>query len=98
MQRFQSVVPVESFVSTLGFTTCELGKQHHVFFPSRVNNRSSSVFELVHSDIWDPYCVPSVKDFRYFYLFVDNFSYMTWPYLLKRGLKFLVLSYFSLMN
>jgi len=60
-----------------------MAKHHSVSFPSRVNNRNSSAFELVHSDIWGPSCVPSSKDFRYFLIFVDDFSRMTWLYLLK---------------
>jgi len=41
------------------------------------------LFELVHSYIWGPSRVPSVKGFRYFLIFVDYFSRMTWLYLLK---------------
>jgi len=29
------------------------------------------------------HCVPSVQDFKYFIIFVDDFSRMTWLYLLK---------------
>jgi len=47
-----------------------------------VNNRSSSTFELVHSNIWGPSRVPSSKSFRYFLIYVD-FSRMTSLYLLK---------------
>ena len=58
-------------------------KHHRVSFPSRVNNCSRSTFELIHSDVWDTCRLPSIKDFRYFLLFVDDFSRMTWLYLLK---------------
>jgi len=43
--------------------------------------------ELVHSDAWGPTRVPSIKGYRYFLLFVDDFSRMTWLYLLKQRSK-----------
>ena len=63
--------------------SCEVGKHYRAPFPSRVNSRSSSAFELVQYDVWGPSCMPSIKGFRYFLLFVDDFSRMTWLYLLK---------------
>jgi len=64
-----------------------MGKHYRVSFSSLVNNRSSSVFELVYSDVWGTSCVPSSKGFRYFLIFVDDFSCMTWLYLLKERSK-----------
>jgi len=83
----RSVIHVESSISSLGYESCELSKHHRATFQSRVNSRSSSAFELVHSDVWGPSRVPSIKGFRYFLLFVDNFSRMTWLYLLKERLE-----------
>ena len=60
-----------------------MGKHHRVCFLSRVTNRSSSAFDLVHSDVWGPSRVSSSKGFRYFLIFIDDFSCMTWLYLLK---------------
>ena len=60
-----------------------MDKHHRVSFSSRVNNRSSPAFELVHSDVWGSSRVPSSKGFRYFLIFVDDFSRITWLYLLK---------------
>ncbi|XP_020254383.1 uncharacterized protein LOC109831471 [Asparagus officinalis] len=44
-----------------GCESCELGKHHSATFQNRVDKRSSFAFELVHSDVWGPYRVPSVK-------------------------------------
>jgi len=60
-----------------------MGNHHRVSFSSRINNRSSSTFELVHSDVWGPSRMSSSKSFRYFLIFVDDFSCKTWLYLLK---------------
>jgi len=76
LQKFQSVISVESSFFTLGCASCELGKHRRASFSNSVNNRSSFAFELVHSDVWSPTRVSSVKSFKYFLIFVD-FSCMT---------------------
>ena len=83
LQKIRSIISIESSFSTLGCASCEMGKHHHIFFPCQVNNHSSSAFELVHYDVWGPSRVPSSKGFRYFLIFIDDFSHMTWLYLLK---------------
>ena len=83
MQKLQSVVLVQSFIFSLGCEYCESGKHPRATYQSRVNNRNSSAFELVYSDVWGTSRVLSVKGFRYFFIFVDDFSRMTWFYLLK---------------
>jgi hypothetical protein len=65
---------------------CQLSKHHHVPFPSRVVSRVSHPFELVHSDIWGPMNIASNK-FHYFVTFVDDFSRMTWLFLMKNRSK-----------
>ena len=61
--------------------TCQLCKHQHVSFPSRVVS-SSSAFELVHYDVWGLINIASNK-FHYFVTFVDDFSLMTWLFLMK---------------
>ena len=39
-------------------------------------------FELVHSDVWGP-TIESFDGYKYFVTFVDDFSRVTWIYLLK---------------
>ncbi|KAK4385974.1 Retrovirus-related Pol polyprotein from transposon TNT 1-94 [Sesamum angolense] len=75
------VLPIKS--PHLECESCELGKHHRASFPSRVDNRSSSPFTLVHSDIWGPCYFESISGFHYFITFVDDYSKMTYVYLLK---------------
>ena len=49
----------------------------------RVNKRASAPFELVHYDVWGPCLVMSPTVFKYFVTFVDDFSRVTWLYLMK---------------
>ena len=53
----------------------------------RVNKRASAPFELVHYDIWGLYPVLFLTGFRYFVTFVDDFSRVTWLYLMKSHSK-----------
>ena len=68
--KLRHVVPVMSYVSSLRCDSYELGKHHCATYQSRVNIYNSSAFELVHSDVWGPSHVLSIKGFRYFLIFV----------------------------
>ena len=51
-----------------------------------VNNSesiTSATFDLIHSNVWGPSSVPTVKGSRYFVIFVNDFSSYTWIYLMK---------------
>jgi hypothetical protein len=72
-----------------------LSKHHCVSFMSRVVSRVFSPFELVHSDLWGPIHVASNK-FHYFVTFVDDFSCMTWLFLVKN--RFELFSLFSIFS
>ena len=69
VQNLQSVVPIESSVSILDCESCKLGKHHHGTYLSRVNNRNSSAFELVYSDVWSPVVCLQLKS-------LDIFSFL----------------------
>ncbi|KAK8921120.1 hypothetical protein KSP39_PZI020446 [Platanthera zijinensis] len=45
--------------------------------------RSSAPFDLLHSDVWGPYKHTSISGFRYFITFIDDYSRLTWLYLLR---------------
>ncbi|CAL2228316.1 unnamed protein product [Prunus armeniaca] len=46
-------------------------------------SRASKLFEMVHSDVWGPAPLESFDGYRYYVTFVDDFSRVTWLYLLK---------------
>ncbi|KAK8962854.1 hypothetical protein KSP40_PGU018853 [Platanthera guangdongensis] len=62
--------------------SCILGKQTRSSFSSHCT-RSAAPFDLVHSDIWGPFKIPSISGFRYFITFIDDHSRTTWLYLLR---------------
>lgn len=66
----------------LNCETCIRAKSHRVSFP-RSSNKSTIPFALIHSDVWGPSPVKSLNGNRWFVLFVDDCTRMTWLYLLK---------------
>ena len=66
---------VNSVFSQL-YTTCNLAKSHAVSFVS-TEHRTVSPSELIHSHVWQS-PVQSHHGFKYYVLFIDNFSRFTW--------------------
>lgn len=62
--------------------TCVKAKSHRNNYPDSLN-KSSSVFDIVHTDVWGPSPLMSKSGCRWYVLFTDDFSRMTWLYLLK---------------
>lgn len=62
--------------------TCILAKSHRASYPLSIN-KSNIPFALVHSDVWGPSPVSTSSGVRWFVIFVDDCTRMTWLYLLK---------------
>ncbi|XP_071699281.1 uncharacterized protein [Rutidosis leptorrhynchoides] len=58
-----------------------LARMHRLSFPFSTI-KSSSIFELIHVDLWGPYSRPTHNGFKYFLTIVDDFSRTTWTHLL----------------
>ena len=61
--------------------TCYLSKSTRLPFMLS-SSRSNKMFDIVHSDVWGP-TIESFDGYKYFVSFVDDFSRVTWIYLLK---------------
>ena len=68
-----------SGVHSLDCETCHLAKSHRHSFKLN-NTRMSTPFSLIHSDVWGPAPINGGLGLRYFLLFIDDFSRMTWVY------------------
>lgn len=64
-------------------TTCCEGKQERLPF-SHVGERSTETLHRIHTDLCGPMETSSLNGARYFILFVDDFSRMTFIYFLKK--------------
>ncbi|RVW83943.1 Retrovirus-related Pol polyprotein from transposon RE1 [Vitis vinifera] len=63
---------------------CALGKHHRQSFPKGVAWRAKKVLELIHTDICGPMSTPSQGNNKYFVLFIDDFTRMTWVFFMKQ--------------
>lgn len=61
---------------------CPLAKQTRLPFPDS-DTRSDSVFDMLHLDVWGPYHVSTFDGNKMFLTIVDEYSRMTWIFLLK---------------
>ena len=57
---------------------CLLGKQHRFTFSTSGAWRAKDLLELIHTDVCGPMRMPSHENNRFFILFIDDFSRMTW--------------------
>ena len=77
ISKFQKMVPRFSSLSSIECESCHLGKHTRVSFPKRLDHRTKSPFELVHTNILSPSRAKSTLGFRYFVTFIDNYSRCT---------------------
>ncbi|XP_010542220.1 PREDICTED: uncharacterized protein LOC104815505 isoform X1 [Tarenaya hassleriana] len=75
-----------------GCNICPLAKQPRLSFPFG-GHRCSASFDVIHLDVWGPFHVETYDGYKYFFTLVDDFSRLTWVYLLHS--KSDVLSKFS---
>jgi len=67
---------------SLPCTICPLARQKRLYFPHSVTS-STSIFDLIHCDIWGPYSIGSRNSHHYFLTRVDDYSSFTWIHLMQ---------------
>ena len=55
---------------------CHFAKKKRLSFPISTHV-SHCVFDLVHSDLWGPFSIPTIKGYKYFLTIVDYYSRCT---------------------
>lgn len=68
--------------------TCPMAKFTRLPF-SLSESHAAAPFDLVHTDIWGPYRVCTRQKFKYFLTIVDDYSRMTWLYLIQHKSDYL---------
>ena len=64
------------------FVSCQLGKQPALPFNTS-ESISTDIFDLIHSDVWEPSSVSSIGGSQYFVIFVDDYSRYSWIFNMK---------------
>ena len=59
-----------------------MGKHHQSSYSSRDDIPSSAPFDLLHYEVWGPSRTPSISAHRYYIVFVDEYTRVSWVYLL----------------
>ena len=62
---------------------CVVGKQTKQSFPVGKSKRAEAILEIIHADVCGPMRTASLSGSKYFLLFIDDFSRMSWVYFLK---------------
>ena len=84
LQHLSSVQAISFNKNTLSMCEpCQLGKSCKLPFSSS-DFQSSRPLERIHCDVWGPAPVMSVQGFRFYVIFIDNFSRFCWFYPLKQ--------------
>lgn len=81
------MVPTLQTVSQLRCESYELSKHSRASLPMSSRSRTNKLFELVHPHVWGPLAIPNYGPFKYYVLFVDDYSQMTWLYLRKERIE-----------
>ena len=66
---------------------CIYGKHNWVRFAFGAT-RAKEILELIHSDLFGPFHVPSLGKSMYYVSFIDDFSMNTWIYFIKRNMRY----------
>ncbi|CAM8953513.1 unnamed protein product [Rhodiola kirilowii] len=80
-------------------TVCPLAKQTRLSFPLSTHN-TSVPFELVHSDVWGPFHVPTISGAHYFLTMVDDYSRAVWTFLMRQKSEAadIIIEFFQMIN
>jgi len=62
--------------------SCKLGKSKMLHFPLH-KTRTTKPFEVVHTDVWGIAPVISHEHYKYFVIFIDDFTRFTWVYFFR---------------
>ena len=63
--------------------SCQMGKHHRLTYPAHDSIPSSRAFDLIHCDVWGPSRVPSPSGHLYYIVFVDDYTRVSWVYLIN---------------
>lgn len=91
----QVSLPVKSSTSFGLCSSCCKAKLHQLPY-GRSSSQSTTLLQLLFSNIWGPPPVLSRGGFSYYLSFVDDYSQFTWSFPLK--FKYDVVTVFSLLN
>jgi GAG-pre-integrase domain len=82
MRKLMPIFFSDLDISVFECETCIKAKSYRVSYPISIS-RSNSLFDLVHSDVWGSSPINLILGYKWFILFIDDCTRMTWIYLMK---------------
>jgi transposase InsO family protein len=76
-EQYSGTIPIEPC------TVCLVAKAKESFQRQTPSTRASKPLQLIHSDVCGPISPPSLSGFRYYIIYVDDYSRYTWIYFLR---------------
>ena len=80
-------LPIKDFVTVEKFVARALGKHHRKSHKPKMINYISSVFQLLHMDLFGPVHVLSLSRSSYCLVITDDYSRFTWVFFLSNKSK-----------
>ncbi|KAI0520436.1 hypothetical protein KFK09_007911 [Dendrobium nobile] len=85
-QIFNIIAPcianLKNIPSDFHCISCRMGKSHKLKF-NNSKSKTSKPFELIHSDVWGPIPQSEFTNFRYYIVFIDDFTRFNWIYFMN---------------
>ncbi|PKU72052.1 Retrovirus-related Pol polyprotein from transposon TNT 1-94 [Dendrobium catenatum] len=82
LQLLSAYFPTKRLVSSFHCSACLRAKSHRLPF-SLSASKTKNVLELIHCDVWGPSPIVSNNGYKYYLLFVDDFTHYSWVYPLQ---------------
>ena len=82
LSKLKQTLPWLNLIEFL-YESCQMGKHHSSTYPVCDSIPSSRAFDLIHCDVWGPSKVPSPSGHLYYIVFVDDYTRVSWIYLIK---------------
>ncbi|PKU81836.1 Retrovirus-related Pol polyprotein from transposon TNT 1-94 [Dendrobium catenatum] len=85
-QILNSLIPcipnMKHVASDFHCISCHIAKSHKQKFNKRLTT-STKPFDVIHSDVWGPVPQSGTTTFRYYIVFIDDFTRFTWLYFMN---------------
>ncbi|PKU84004.1 Retrovirus-related Pol polyprotein from transposon TNT 1-94 [Dendrobium catenatum] len=83
LHTFSTYFPsTKKLMSSFHCSACVRAKSHRLPFTKSLS-QTTTALELVHCDVWGPSPTLSLQGYKYYLLFVDDYTHFTWIYPLR---------------
>lgn len=96
-QKLSSALLLNGKISHTFCEYCKLAKSCKLSFPSS-ETFTTAPLEIIHSDVWGPSPMLSITGYKYYVVFVDDFSKYSWLFPMHCKSEVFCVSYFQVTS